>query len=585
MKPVVLFLLAFVSASAQKNDYLTVFEKGNGNQTATYRQTIDFYEKLDADFETIKMQEIGSDDSGEPIRIVTFNTNKQFNFAEIRRDNAILLINNGIHPGEPDGIDATMMLLRDLATGKRKIPKNTVVVAIPVYNIAGMLNRNSTSRANQDGPEQYGFRGNARNYDLNRDFIKSDTKNTKAFVEIFRLTKPDLFIDNHVSNGADYQYTLTYIMTEHNKLGEVLGGYLDKTIMPKLLADMKKKKIDMTPYVNAWGDTPDKGFAQFFESPRFATGYTSLFNTIGFVVETHMLKKYTPRVKATYEFMATAIDYLDEHYTQIRYAAAKNANVYAPGNSYPIQWETDSSKVEKLHFRGYEGLEKRSEVTTGDRLYYDRSKPLDKEIPFYKEYKPVKEIVIPQAYVVPGAFWDVVDLLKSNGMAFKQIANDTVIEVESYKIAGYQTSPNAYEGHYLHRNTTVTKSTQKLKFAKGDYIFPTDQYGVKYLLETLEPEAIDSFFNWNFFDTVLQQKEHYSDYVFEDLAAQLLRDNPELKKQFEAAKQESKDNAGDGFDDLNALYQNAEAQLDWVYKHSAYYEKAHLQYPVYRIVK
>jgi hypothetical protein len=585
MKPVVLFLLAFVSASAQKNDYLTVFEKGNGNQTATYRQTIDFYEKLDADFETIKMQEIGSDDSGEPIRIVTFNTNKQFNFAEIRRDNAILLINNGIHPGEPDGIDATMMLLRDLATGKRKIPKNTVVVAIPVYNIAGMLNRNSTSRANQDGPEQYGFRGNARNYDLNRDFIKSDTKNTKAFVEIFRLTKPDLFIDNHVSNGADYQYTLTYIMTEHNKLGEVLGGYLDKTIMPKLLADMKKKKIDMTPYVNAWGDTPDKGFAQFFESPRFATGYTSLFNTIGFVVETHMLKKYAPRVKATYEFMTTAIDYLDEHYTQIRYAAAKNANVYAPGNSYPIQWETDSTKVEKLHFRGYEGLEKRSEVTTGDRLYYDRSKPLDKEIPFYKEYKPVKEIVIPQAYVVPGAFWDVVALLKSNGMAFKQIANDTIIEVESYKIAGYQTSPNAYEGHYLHRNTTVTKSTQKLKFAKGDYIFPTDQYGVKYLLETLEPEAIDSFFNWNFFDTVLQQKEHYSDYVFEDLAAQLLRDNPELKKQFEAAKQESKDNAGDGFDDLNALYQNAEAQLDWVYKHSAYYEKAHLQYPVYRIVK
>jgi hypothetical protein len=399
------------------------------------------------------------------------------------------------------------------------------------------------------------------------------------------LTNPDLFIDNHVSNGADYQYTLTYIMTEHNKLGEVLGGYLDKTMMPKLLADMKKKKIDMTPYVNAWGDTPDKGFAQFFESPRFATGYTSLFNTIGFVVETHMLKKYTPRVKATYEFMATAIDYLDEHYTQIRYAAAKNANVYAPGNSYPIQWETDSSKVEKLHFRGYEGLEKRSEVTTGDRLYYDRSKPLDKEIPFYKEYKPVKEIVIPQAYVVPGAFWDVVALLKSNGMAFKQIANDTIIEVESYKIAGYQTSPNAYEGHYLHRNTTVTKSTQKLKFAKGDYIFPTDQYGVKYLLETLEPEAIDSFFNWNFFDTVLQQKEHYSDYVFEDLAAQLLRDNPELKKQFEAAKQESKDNAGDGFDDLNALYQNAEAQLDWVYKHSAYYEKAHLQYPVYRIVK
>jgi hypothetical protein len=582
----IFLLLIGMSLSAQKNEYLTVFEKGNGNQTATYQQTIDFYKKLDSDFETIKVAEVGFDDSGEPIRIVTFNVQKQFDLDKIRRDNAILLVNNGIHPGEPDGIDATMMLLRDLATGKRKAPKNTVVVAIPVYNIGGMLNRNSTSRANQDGPEEYGFRGNARNYDLNRDFKKSDTKNKTAFVEIFWLTNPDFFIDNHVSNGADYQYTLTYIMTEHNKLGPVLGQYLDNDMMPKLLASLKKKKIDPTPYVNAWADTPDKGFAQFFESPRFATGYTSLFNTIGFVVETHMLKKYAPRVKATYEFMATAIDYLDEYYTQIRYVAGKNTKYYEPGNAYAIKWETDSSKVEKLHFRGYEGVKKRSEVTNGERLFYDRTKPFDKEIPFYKEYKPIKEIIIPNAYVVPKALWDVVELLKSNGMEFRQIANDTVIEVESYKIANYQTVPGAYEGHYLHRNTSVTKTVEKIKFAKGDYIFPAAQDGVKYLLETLEPESIDSFFNWNFFDTVLQQKEHYSDYVFEDLAAKLLKENPELKKAFDAAMAESKSKENEGdLINVTSLHNNPEAQLDWVYKHSVYYEKAHLQYPVYRILK
>jgi hypothetical protein len=91
------------------------------------------------------------------------------------------------------------------------------------YNIGGALNRNSTSRANQDGPEVYGFRGNARNYDLNRDFIKSDTRNTKSFVEI--IINADVFIDNHVSNGSDYQYKLTYIMTQHNKLGTVLGDF------------------------------------------------------------------------------------------------------------------------------------------------------------------------------------------------------------------------------------------------------------------------------------------------------------------------------------------------------------------------
>lgn len=567
-------LLIGFSLAAQKSDYLTVFEKGNGNQSATYRQTIDFCQKLDADFETIQMREIGFDDSGEPLHIVTYNPDKTFDFTNKNPDKTIILVNNGIHPGEPDGIDATMMLLRDLATGKRRSPENVILVAIPVYNIGGMLNRNSTSRANQDGPEAYGFRGNARNYDLNRDFIKSDTKNTKAFVEIFRLVKPDLFIDNHVSNGADYQYTMTYIMTEHNKLGNALGGYLNQTMMPKLLADMKKKKIEMTPYVNAWGDTPDKGFAQFFESPRFATGYTSLFNVIGFVVETHMLKKYPQRVKATYEFMATAMDYMDENHAQVRYASVENAKAFLPGGNYPIKWEVDSSRVEKLRFKGYEGYMKKSGVTTGDRLFYDRKKPFDKEIPYYKDYKPVKEIVIPDAYVVPKAFWDVIDLLKSNGMVYRQIASDTIIEVESYKIDKYQTASNAYEGHYPHRNTSVTKTVEKVTFTKGDYVFPTNQYGVKYLLETLEPEAVDSFFNWNFFDTVLQQKEHYSDYVFEDLAADLLKKDPELKAEMQARVQSDK-----------TFADNPEAQLDWIYKHSPYYEKAHLQYPVYRIVK
>jgi hypothetical protein len=574
MKIFGLLLVFGLSLSAQKSDYLTVFEKGNGNQSANYQQTIDFYKKLDADFETIEIREVGFDDSGEPIRIVTYNRDKVFDFEKIRKDNAVLLVMNGIHPGEPDGIDATMMLLRDFATGKRKAPENTTIVAIPVYNIGGALNRNSTSRVNQDGPEAYGFRGNARNYDLNRDFIKSDTKNTKAFVEIFQLVKPDLFIDNHVSNGADYQYTLTYIMTEHNKLGPVLGQYLNNSMMPKLLSGLKKKKIDTTPYVNAWDSTPDKGFAQFFESPRFATGYTSLFNTIGFVVETHMLKKYTPRVKATYEFMATAIDYLDENYRQIRYTAGKNQKHYEPGNAYAIKWAIDSGKVEKLRFLGYEGIVKKSDVTTGNRLFYDRKKPYDKEIPFYKEYKPAKEITIPSAYVVPQSFWDVIELLKSNGLQFKQIQNDTIIEVESYKIADYKTTPNAYEGHYLHRNTSVTKSTEKVHFIRGDYIFPCLQPGVKYLLETLEPEAIDSFFNWNFFDTILQQKEGYSDYVFEDLAAEILAKNPALKAELEAKRQSDQ-----------AFASNPDAQLYWVYQRSEHYEKAHLQYPVYRIVK
>lgn len=184
----------------------------------------------------------------------------------------------------------------------------------------------------------------------------------------------------------------------------------------------------------------------------------------------------------------------------------------------------------------------------------------------------MREIVIPKAYLIPKSWWNVIDLLKSNNVEYSQLKCDTIIEVESYKIADYKTGTNAYEGHYLHRNTKISSKIEKIKFSKGDFTFKTNQKAVKYLLETLEPEAIDSFFNWNFFDTILQQKEGYSEYVFEDLAFEILSKNPELKQEFDKKKT----------DDI-AFAKNPESQLDWVYKNSVYYEKAHLQYPVYRI--
>jgi hypothetical protein len=570
-----LFLLISVTLLAQKTTkYDTFFEKGNGNQSADYHQTIDYYKLLAKDFPTIIIQEMGLTDSGEPLHIVIFNSDKQFNFGDIQKNKAVVLLNNGIHAGEPDGIDASMQLFRDLALSRITVPKNTVVVCIPVYNIGGYLNRNSTSRANQDGPEIYGFRGNARNYDLNRDFIKSDTRNTKSFVDIFHKINPDVFIDNHVSNGADYQYKLTYIMTQHNKLGTVLGDFLNIEMMPELVKDLQKKNIETTPYVNAFTDTPDKGFAQFFESPRYATGYTSLFNTIGFVVETHMLKKYEDRVKVTYEYMRSVINFTDVNYLKIKQLRLKNEEQYKPQKSYTIIWEIDTIKTIPFFFLGYEVSYKKSDVTTGNRLLYDRTKPYKKEVPFSKEYKSVKEIVIPTAYVISRGFWPVIELLKSNGVQMQELKRDTLIEVESYRIADFNTVNSAYEGHYLHRNTTVTTQIKKLAFAKGDYIISTAQKGIKYLLETLEPEGSDSFFNWNFFDTILQQKEGYSNYVFEDTATQILKDNPNLKSEFDTKKQS----------DAHFL-KSPEAQLDWIYKHSAYYEKAHLQYPVYRILK
>jgi len=257
MKKFILLFLIIVSCSEKSNqnknnkteiDFTTVFEKSEGLETATYDETIQYYSDLADSYSEISIQEIGETDSGKPLHIVTLNMNSSGdNFEDLRQDNRIILVNNGIHPGESDGIDATMMLYRDIAKGKIDAPKNTIIVTIPIYNVGGSLNRNSGTRTNQNGPKEYGFRGNARNFDLNRDFIKSDTKNAKAFTEIFHLVEPDVFIDNHVSNGADYQYTLTHLFTQHNKLGGKLGMYLHVEIMPQLEQKLEAKSWDITP--------------------------------------------------------------------------------------------------------------------------------------------------------------------------------------------------------------------------------------------------------------------------------------------------------------------------------------------------
>ncbi len=570
MRYTLLFLFTSLLVNAQIN-LLTPFEKGNKNQSTTYEECISFYELLAAKSVKIEMRTMGLTDSGKPLHIIVFSENKNFSF---NQNKAVLLINNGIHPGEPDGIDATMMLMRDLANAKIKVPKNTMVVAIPVYNIDGMLNRNSFSRANQNGPEAYGFRGNGRNYDLNRDFIKSDTRNSRSFQELFHTVNPDVFLDNHVSNGADYQYTFTCIATQHERLGEKLGNFFKNEMYPEMVNDMRNKKIDVIPYVNIHGAKPDLGYEQFTDTPRYATGYTTLFNTLGFVPETHMLKPYKDRVKTTYEFMVTAINYTDANWEKIKQLRKANLEDFKAGKQYPLHWEIDSTKVSYMDFKGYEGGYKPSEISGKDRLFYDRNKPFTKKIPFYGNYKPTKFVTIPKYYVVPQSQWQIIELLKLNNIEMTPIPQNEIFEVEIYTIATYQTGKNAYEGHYGHYNTSVTKNIEKMEFRAGDYKISTNQLGVKYLLETLEPEAVDSFFNWNFFDTILQQKEGYSSYVFEDVAKQILEEDPTLKQEFETKKQTDK-----------AFAENGGDQLNWVYKHSKYFEKEFMRYPVYRVLE
>ena len=571
---ILVLIVCWNHSAGQTSKYFeTHFEKSNGLETATYQQTIKFYYNLAEVYPEISIKAIGETDSGEPLHLVTLNLDAVFDFSKIKEHNKrILLINNGIHPGESDGIDATMMLIRDIVQGKIEAPKQTVLATIPIYNIGGSLNRNSTTRTNQNGPKEYGFRGNARNYDLNRDFIKCDTKNTRTFARIFHLVKPDVFIDNHVSNGADYQYTLTHVFTQHNKMGNDLGDYIHTEMMPTLKQKLLEKNWDITPYVNVFNQVPEEGFSQFMDYPRYSTGYATLFNCLGVMVETHMLKPYKQRVEGTYELMKSMIDITEEQgdkISELRNSALAN---FQSKKTYPLDWTMDTTKKTTLNFKGFEGHFIESKITGANRLKYDRTKPFTKKISYQNYFKPSLEVKIPDAYIIPQGWHNVIDLLKLNAVKMHVLKRDSTITVESYKIEDYKTREMPFEGHYLHYKVTVSKNNQNITFKKGDVIIKTAQPSFRYIIETLEPQAPDSFFNWNFFDTILQQKEWVSPYVWEDLALKILDKNPKLKVEFEEKKKNEKDFTDQWY-----------AQLDWIHKQSKYYEKAHLQYPIYRL--
>lgn len=564
-----LLLLIIMNASAQQTPY----ELSGKKETATYPEVIKHYQLLDQAYPECKLLTYGNTDFGKPLNVLVLARDKVFDPATIRKNNkCVLLINNGIHPGEPEGIDASMMLARDLLKAG-KLPEDVVICIVPVYNIDGIFNRSGTSRANQNGPVAYGFRGNNKNYDLNRDFIKTDAQNSYSFQEIFNIWQPEIFVDTHTSNGADYQYTMTLIPTHKDKLNPGLSAYMTGTLLPDLYAGIKQRGYEMIPYVNSIAETPDAGITGFLESPRYSTGYTTLHNTIGFMPETHMLKAYDKRVDATYKLLETYLEIVVRDAKKLvenKHTADKET---ANQKEFTVEWELDEEKHEPLEFKGYAAKQKPSEVSGLDRLYYDRAAPYTKTIKYWNTYKPAVTLHKPIAYLIPQAWDKVISLLKLNRVKMHRLTKDTTIPVEVYYIADYKTTGKPFEGHYVHSAVKVSPAKQNLQFYEGDYVVYVNQPVNRYIVETLEPQATDSFFNWNFFDSILGMKEHFSAYVFEDTAAELLKKEPSLREKLEQQKQKDP-----------GLSKNAEAQLDFIYKNSDYYEKTHNRYPIARLL-
>jgi Zinc carboxypeptidase len=571
-----------VPSLSQITEVKIPFER-DSNETVTWAEAIGVYGKFaEGAPKQCQLQTAGPTDCGKPLHVFVLSSDGIFDPARAKaKQKTVILVLNGIHPGEPEGIDASILFARQVLQDPKlqEAYRDLVFLIIPIYNVDGSLNRYGTSRANQNGPKEYGFRGNSRNLDLNRDYIKRDSRNTESLTKLFQAWNPDLVLDNHTSNGADYQYTMTLLPTLHSKLAPVQAQLLNQQILPELNARMLRKGWPMCPYVNEIQATPDSGIVAFMDGPRFGSGYAALFQTITIVAETHMLKPFAQRLRSTQDLMFSLADFTAQNGAAIRASRWEAGKYFADAPQFPLDWSPVlTHTTDSILFRGYEARYLYSQVHKGQRLYYDRQRPFTKNIPFYHTFEAKSSVKRPKAYIIPQAWHEVIERLRQNSVAMYPLANDTAVWVTQYRIKDFKTR-DAYEGHYLHYNVRVDTLSTKRKFAAGDMVIPVPEYCNRYdictarfIVETLEPTAPDSYFAWNFFDGILMQKEYFSDYVFEDLAEELLRANPTVKdelRQKMAAEPE--------------WAKNGDEVLRWVYQRSVYYEPTHRVYPVVRV--
>ena len=580
---VCLFFMKTNAQSESKNvpkDWQTYAEQTDYRKTPRYAETIDYARKLDKASDLIAYQSFGTSGEGRDLPLLIASNDKTFTLEAARKKGkAIILIQACIHAGESDGKDAGLALLRDIAITKTRadLLKDVVILFVPIYNVDGHENFNAFNRINQNGPDEMGFRATTAGLNLNRDYMKADAPETRAFLKLWNFWKPDFFIDCHVTDGADFQYNVTYEFAHFQESSPFITNWMnehfDKNIVPKVESEGNL----LTHYVEFAGREVTGGVATFIATPRFATGYTPLRNRAGLLIETHMLKPYKSRVRGTYDILRYTIEEINRTKASLFEANKKTdaetierGKTYDANRQFPLRIEV-TDKSEPFAFKGIEYKLEDSEISGMKRIIYG-TKPLNITIPKFDEAKITESVAPPLYYIVPPQWKDAIDVLQAHGVQFQRTSKPLKIEIESYKFSDVKFAPASFEN----RVTVSFKAnsiTETREFPAGSIVIPTAQPAANVAIHLLEPMSPDSFVYWGFFNAIFEQKEYGEGYVLEKLAREMLAKDANLKKEFdEKLKDET-------------FAKNPRARLNFFYERSPYFLNQRVGfYPIGRII-
>jgi hypothetical protein len=570
-------LVLATGARAEDNKYITHYEASGYKETPRYAETVDYCQRLAAASRWLHYTTFGTSPQGRGLPLLVADKRGKFSAPKRRRGNkVILLIQAGIHSGESDGKDAGLMLLRDIAVA-RKYPElldHVTILFIPIFNVDGHERFGPHSRINQNGPEGMGWRVTAQNLNLNRDYLKADAPEMRAWLALFNAWRPDFFVDCHVTDGADYQYVVTYILDIHGNMAPVLTEWTQDVFLAKAEAAMAEAGYDMFPYVFLleWPN-PKGGLRSWVSTPRFSTGYTSLRNRPGFLIETHMLKDYKTRVSATYEMLKQAVTVLDQEHKSLKNAVAEADRFTASGEFrgrlYPLRFEPNDHNT-TVEFKGVDFEVVESDLT-GGMWYKFTGKPVTFKVPYFYRQVPTVEADLPEAYIIPPEWQSVIERLEAHGVELVRLKKSRTVTVDSYRFEDVSWQSTSFEGRHP-LTFTMKEIVEERVYPAGSVVVDMNQLPARVAAHILEPEGPDSYVYWGFFDAVFEQKEYAESYVMEGMAREMLATDEELRKEFEAKKEADPEFAG-----------NPRAILNWFFQHTPYWDDRKNVYPVGKI--
>lgn len=559
-------------------DWLTFFEKSNQLESPDYENTLKYFQKFTDSTPFVKIKPIGLTPQGRELKVIIVSKDKAFTPEQAKKTGkAILLIQNGIHPGEVEGKDACMLLLREILITKEKehFLNNTILLIIPILNVDGHERISPFNRPNQSGPKKMGWRTNALNLNLNRDYLKAASTEIKSFLKLFNDWLPDFMIDNHTTNGADYQYHVTYGIETHQNIDRGLIGLIEKKYLPHLLQKVEDDGFIIGPYMEFKSGTIESGIVDLPAPPRLSHGYCATQNRICLLVETHSLKPFANRVFSTKSMMEHTISFVNDNHKEIitlNGMADKQTikNYLVDNKKFPLVL-AGNGKFDKYLFKGFEWYDEYSEIT-GSTVRKYTNNPMEIEIPIFNKANSLKKITVPAAYLIPPQFSQVIEIINTHQIKFNLVKAKRILKVQRYKFEKVQFASRPYEGRQL-PSFTCSAFNETAEIEAGSLIVYTNQRALRVIVNLLEPEAPDSFVNWGFFNAFFERKEYAEAYVMEPYAKQMIKDDSLLRTEFYKKLNEDE-----------SFKNNSGKRLDFFYKRSPFYDKDENVYPILRLM-